>query len=254
MLHPLPLGPATITAEKMEMRRDMRKILLLLFLAGTMDLSGQTIVQQFAAVSAGAGQVSDMDLVQATGKGSVLIAMPQLLSADVKVLSVTDNAPDGGNTYKQVKGASASCSSKPVEIWYCENCNPGVTELKFHLSGHVRGSINAFMEISGLALPSVLDGSAHVSDGTATKAGLEAGPSIATTGTDFIIARFSSSPLPTGVTPATWIYKPTYVYGLSLPAGTHQPTLTGGTPGGTFCVSMAAFKTGAPVADLKEHP
>ncbi len=233
----------------------MKKIFLLLFLAGAAHLCAQTIVQQFAAVSAGAGQVSDMDLVQPTEKGSVLIAMPQLLSPDVKVLSVTDNAPDGGNTYKQVKGASASCSSKPVEIWYCENCNPGVTELKFHLSGHVRGSINTFLEISGMALSSVLDGSgAHVSDATATKGGLEPGPSIVTTGTDFIIARFSSSPLPTGVTPATWTYKPTYVYALSQPPGTHQPTLTGATPGIAFCMSVAAFKTVAPASASKENP
>jgi hypothetical protein len=233
----------------------MKKIFLLLFLAGAAHLCAQTIVQQFAAVSAGAGQVSDMDLVQPTEKGSVLIAMPQLLSPDVKVLSVTDNAPDGGNAYKQVKGASASCFSKPVEIWYCENCNPGVTELKFHLSGHVRGSINTFLEISGMALSSVLDGSGvHVSDATATKGALEEGPSIVTTGTDFIIARFSSSPLPTGVTPEMWMYKPTYVYALSQAPGTHQPTLTGATSGSTFCVSMAAFKTGAPVSVSKENP
>ena len=233
----------------------MKKILLLLFLAGTAHLFAQTIVQQFAAVSAGAGQVSDMDLVQPTEKSSVLIAMPQLLSPDVKVLNVTDNAPDGGNSYKQVKAASASCLSKPVEIWYCENCNPGVTELKFHLSGHVRGSINTFLEISGMALSSVLDGNGvHVTDASAAKDGLEAGPRITTTATDFIIARFSSSVLPTGVTPATWMYKPTYVYALNQPPGTRQFTLTGATSGSTFCVSMAAFKTGAPVSVSKENP
>ena len=231
----------------------MKNILLLLFLVGVADLSAQTIVQQFAAVSAGAGEVSDMDLNQPTGKGSVLVAMPELLSSGVNVLSVTDNAPDGGNVYKQVKGASASCSGKPIAIWYCENCKPGVTELKFHLSGHVRGSINAFLEISGMALSSVLDGNgAHVSDGTATKDGLEAGPSLVTTGTDFIIARFSSSARPTGVTPAAWTYKPTYAYGLGLPPGTYRPTFIGAS-GSSFCVSMAAFKTDAPSSGSKER-
>ena len=78
--------------------------------------------------------------------GSVLIAMPVQLSPDIKVISVTDNAPAGGNTYKQVVGATASCGKKSLEIWYCENCNPEVTELKFHLSGHVRASLNGFFE------------------------------------------------------------------------------------------------------------
>ncbi|MGB9085323.1 MAG: hypothetical protein WCC46_11925, partial [Terriglobales bacterium] len=135
-----------------------KKLLVALLLLGGLDLSAQTVVQQFAAVSAGAGTVSDMDLVSPTLKGSVLIAMPVLLSPGVKVLSVTDNAPEGGNTYKEVPGASSSCPNGPLDIWYCENCHPGVTELKFHLSGHVKSSINSFLEVSNLALSSVLDG------------------------------------------------------------------------------------------------
>src|ERR1700682_6277863 len=121
-------------------------LILLLLLWGGLQLSAQTIVQQFVAISTG-GEVSDMDLSQPTDKGSVLIAMPVLLSPGVKVLSVTDNAPDGGNTYKQVSGASSSCAKKSLDIWYCENCNPGVTELKFHLSDRVKASINAFLEV-----------------------------------------------------------------------------------------------------------
>lgn len=211
-------------------------------------VSAQTIVQQFAAVSAGAGQVSDMDLNEPTGQGSVLIAMPELLTPGVKVVSVTDNAPDGGNTYKQVKGASSSCASKPVEIWYCENCKAGVTELKFHLSGHVRASINAFLEVSGMALSSVLDGDgAHVSDGTETSDGSRVGPRIVTTATDFIIVRHSSASHAGGTAPAPWTFKSTYLYGLDLPAGTYQATITGGKSGGNFCMSAAAFKTAAQV-------
>ena len=217
--------------------------LILLLFCGGVDLRAQTIVQQFAAVSAGAGEVSDMDLNQPTGQGSLLIAMPEMLSPEIKVLSVTDDAPDGGNTYKQVKDASSSCESRAVQIWYCENCKGGVTELKFHLSGHVMGSINAFFEVSGMALSSVLDGSAHVSDGAATSEGQEIGPKIATTATDFIIARYSSSSHPTGGRPADWIFKPAYAYGRQLPAGSYQPTLTVESAGGVFCVSMAAFKT-----------
>jgi hypothetical protein len=223
-------------------------VLTLLLLCGGFELSAQTIVQQFAAVSAGAGQVSDMDLNQATGQGSVLIAMPELLSPGVKVLSVTDNAAEGGNNYKQVKAARSSCANRPVEIWYCENCKAGVTELKFHLSGHVRGSINAFLEVSDVASSSVLDGEgSHVSGGIATSEGEEVGPRIVTSSTDLIIARHSSSTHPTGVKPADWTYKPTYVYALNLPPGSYQPTLTGGSGGGGFCVSMAAFKTAAPL-------
>lgn len=49
------------------------------------------------------------------------------------VVSVTDNAPDGGNTYKQINNASSSCSKRSIDFWYCENCKADVTELKFHM-------------------------------------------------------------------------------------------------------------------------
>lgn len=225
-----------------------KRLLMLLLLCGGVGLSAQTIVQQYTAISQGTA-TSDMDLKEPTSKGSVLIAMPVQLLPGIKVLSVTDNAPDGGNTYKQVQGAFSSCANKSVEIWYCENCNPGVTELKFHLSGFAKGSINAFLEVSNLASSSVLDGSgAHASDGTASSAGLEAGPSIKTTAKDFIVARyFPNVPLPTGVTPAAWTYTPSYVFLQDAAPGTYQPTLTGAKAGDSYCMSMAAFKT-APAA------
>ncbi len=230
-----------------------KKWLMLLLLCGGASLSAQTILQQFAAVSAGAGTVSDMDLPQPTIQGSVLITMPLLLSPGVKVESVTDNAPAGGNTYKQIPSTMAACEDKSLDIWYCENCNAGVTELKFHLSGHVRASLNSFLEVSNMASSSVLDGTgAHLSNGTTTGAGLQVGPSITTTAKDFIIARyFATPPLPTGVTPAAWTYKTSYVYALNAPSGTYQPTLTGGKPASSFCMGMAAFKTGASVAASK---
>ncbi|MGA2456669.1 MAG: hypothetical protein ABSF85_03810 [Terriglobales bacterium] len=221
-------------------------LLILLLLWGGVASSAQTIVQQFVAISSG-DETSDMDLKAPTGKGSILIAMPALLAPGVKVLKVTDNAPDGGNTYKQIPGATSSCAKKSVDIWYCENCNGGVTELKYHLSGRAKANINAFLEISNVALSSVVDGhGAHVSDGSATSKGLEVGPSITTTAKDFIIARYvSSAPRPSGVTPAAWTYKTSYVYVLNAPPGTYQPTLTGGKAGGSFCMSVAAFKTAA---------
>jgi hypothetical protein len=229
------------------------RLLLLLLLWGGFELSAQTIVQQFAAVSAGAGTVSDMDLPNPSLQGSVLITMPMLLTPGIKVVSVTDNSPDGGNTYKQIPGTISSCAKQSLDIWYCENCKGGVTELKFHLSGHVRASLNSFLEVSNMASSSVLDGSgAHVSDGTATSAGLEVGPSITTTAKDFVIARyFSATPLPTGVTPAAWKYTTSYVYALDALPGSYQPTLTGAKPAGSFCMGMAAFKTGASVAGAK---
>jgi len=231
------------------------KFLIMLLLWGGVDLSAQTIVQQFAAISRGSGATSDLD-VEPTGKGSVLIAMPGQLSPGVKVVGVTDNAPDGGNTYKQVAGASSSCADHgPLDIWYCENCNPGVTELKFHVSGRGGGSINSFLEVSNLASSSVIDGSgAQVSNGTATSAGAEVGPRIKTISTDFIVARFfSDSPYPTGVTPEAWTYKPSYVYVLNAPPGTYQPTLTGGKAGESFCMSVAAFKTASPKTDHNKN-
>jgi hypothetical protein len=207
-------------------------------------LSAQTIIQQFAAVSAGAGQVSDMDLPNPTAEGSVLIAMPVQLSPDIKIVSITDNSPDGGNIYKQVPSSTSYCAKRALEIWYCEKCKAGVTELKFHLSGHVRASINGFMEVAGLAVPVALDGQGMVvSDGVASSGGALAGPSLKTTAKDFVIARFfADPPIPTGVSPAAWTYKSSYVYGLNLAPGAYQPTLTGGKASGSFCMSAAAFK------------
>jgi hypothetical protein len=226
----------------------MKKTVLMLLLLCGARMSAQTIVQQFAAISAGSGDVSDMDLNQPTSDGSVLIAMPQQLSPGIKVLKVTDNAPDGGNTYKEVTGAASSCASKVIQIFYCENCKSGVTELKFHLSGAVRASINGFLEVSNLAQSAAPDGSGvHVNDGVGTSKGLEVGPQIVTTATDFIIGRYSAATKPAGVTPDLWTYKTTYVYGLNLPAGTYQPTLNGGKAGDNFCMSVAAFKIAAPV-------
>jgi hypothetical protein len=228
--------------------------LMPLLLWGGVTLSAQTIVQQFAAISRNSGATSDLD-IEATGQGSTLIAMPGQLSPGVKVLSVTDNAPEGGNTYKQVPGASATCGhSGSLDIWYCEKCKAGVTELKFHLSSGARGSINSFLEVSNLAPSSVLDGSgAQISDGTATNSGAEVGPTTKTTSRDFIVARFfSSSPYPTGVTPESWTFKPSYVYVLNAPPGTYQPTLTGGKDGGSFCMSVAAFKNAPNDAGLQK--
>lgn len=216
----------------------------MLLCAAATPLSAQTITQQFAAISAGAAQVSDMDLPNPTAEGSVLIAMPMQLSPDVTIVSITDNAPDGGNIYKPVPGAASSCAKRALEIWYCEKCKGGVTELKFHLSAHVRASINGFMEVSGLAVPAALDGNGiSLNDGVATGAGAFVGPTMKTSAKDFVIARyFADPPIPSGVTPAVWTYKSSYAYGLNLAPGAYQPTLTGGKAGGAFCMSMAAFR------------
>ncbi|MGA8541428.1 MAG: hypothetical protein WB566_18135 [Terriglobales bacterium] len=221
-------------------------LILLVLLWGAVELSAQTIVQQFTAISQGT-TTSDMDLQQPTAKGSVLIAMPALLSPGLKVESVTDNAEGGSNTYKQVPGAASSCAGKSVDIWYCENCNPGVTELKFHISGDSRGSINAFVELSDMAVSRIADGGAHVTDGTANSSGVEVGPSLTTTGKDFIVGRFfPTAPLPNAVTPAGWTYNPSYIYMLDAPPGTYQPSLTGGKAGNGYCLGLAAFKTASP--------
>jgi hypothetical protein len=226
-----------------------------LLLSGATDLSAQTILQEFVSIGAPA-EVIDMDLPKPSLKGSTLIAMPGPLSVGIKVVSITDNAPAGGNVYKRVPGASSTSDGKSLDIWYCENCNPRVTELKFHLSALAKGSINTFLEVSDLALSSVVDGTgANVSDATAAGDGLKVGPSITTTANDFVIARFKSAGKnPTGVTPSGWTYKTTHVYALNQPPGTYQPTLTGGTPGGSYCISMAAFKTVAAAVVSKASP
>ncbi len=225
----------------------MKKTLIVLAILYAAQVSAQTVVQQFVAISRGAGTVSDMDL-EPTAEGSTLIAMPFEVTPGIKVLSVTDNAPAGGNTYKEAPGSVASCSGALLDIWYCEKCNPGVTELKFHLSGHVQMSVNTFVEVSGLQMSSVLDGEgAHVTDGTRTSDGVELGPKITTLAKDFIIARYSSPfsvPLPTAA-PAPWTFKPAYIYLLTGTPGAYTPTLTGGGTGGNYCMSVAAFKAAA---------
>jgi hypothetical protein len=186
-----------------------------------------------------------MDVPKATRAGSTLIAMPGPMSATVKVSSITDNAPAGSNLYKQVPGAASACGKQSLDIWYCEKCNPGVTELKYHFSGHVM-SVNTFLEVADLALSSPVDGNgANVTDGTASGDGVETGPAIKTTANDFIIARYASAEPPTAVTPKPWALKSTYVYAVNAPAGTHQPTLTGGGAKSNFCISLAAFKVAA---------
>jgi len=196
------------------------------------------------AISAGSGTVSDMDL-EPTAEGSTIIAMPYQLTPGVKVLSVTDNAPAGGNTYKLVPGASSFCGGKQMDIWYCEKCNPGVTELKFHLSARPQGSLNGFLEVQGLEMSSVLDGEGvHLNDGTPA-AGQQVGPKITTNASDFIVARyFTDPPMPAGVIPDTWKFDASYLY-TKGPAGNYQPALTGGGSSGKFCMSIAAFKVAA---------
>ncbi|MGA9529940.1 MAG: hypothetical protein WBS24_17635 [Terriglobales bacterium] len=231
----------------------MKKTLIVLlalcaFALSAVSVSAQTIVQQFAALSSG-GAVSDMDL-EPTTEGSTIIAMPLPLTPGLKVLSVTDNAPAGGNTYKQVPGSAATCEGKSLDIWYCEKCNAGVTELKFHLSDRSKGVINAFIEVAGLASSSVLDGEgANVTDGNRSKEGAEVGPTIKTTAKDFIVARYFSAPPPAlAVTPAEWSLMPSYAFVLSGAPGTYQPTITGGGTEGKYCMSVAAFKAAAPAA------
>jgi hypothetical protein len=223
-----------------------KKLLMLLLLWGGTYLSAQTVLQEFVSIGAPA-DVIDMDLPKPSAKGSVLIAMPGPLFAGITVASVTDNK---GNTYKQVPGAASSSEGKSLQIFYCENCNPGVTELKFHMSTFAKGSINTLLEVADLALSSVVDGSgAQVSDGTATSDGLEVGPSITTTANDFVIARYSSAaPLPKGVTPAAWAYKTTHVYVQKAAPGTYQPKLSDAAAGSKFAMSMAAFKAADKVA------
>ena len=230
----------------------MKRALLLCALLWASQSPAQSVLQHFIAVSKGAGTVSDMD-IGTTSEGSVIIAMPLELTPGITVLSVTDNAPTGSNIYKKVSGSTASCANQAMEIWYCEKCSAGVTELKFHLSDHVRASLNSLVEVSGLQLPAALDGEGtHLNDGTRTSKGEEVGPVIKTTASDFIIARYNSDfPIPKAVAPDPWQYRTSYVYITNGPAGTYQPTLSGGEgKSGKYCMSAAAFKAapGAPSA------
>jgi hypothetical protein len=226
------------------------KFLVFLLLMGGVELSAQTIVQQFVSLTRAEALQPHIDILP-THAGSLIIVMPGPLNSGITVVSVEDNATAGSSTYKQVPGAASSSAgmNSALDIWYCENCNAGATEIKINLSAPAKGSMNAFLEVSNMALASSLDGSGvQLSNGTGSSAGLEVGPSITTTAKDFVIARYVSTfPSPTGVTPAPWTYKSTYVYVPNGPPGTYQPTLTGAGPGASFCMSMAAFKVAASV-------
>lgn len=84
--------------------------------------------------------------------------------------------------------------------------------------------MNVILEVSDLALANVLDGvGTQITDVPVGSDGREVGPKLVTTACDFAIAQYSSTPFPSAVkevTPATWVYKPTYIYGISLPPGT----------------------------------
>jgi hypothetical protein len=226
------------------------KLLVFLLLLGGVELRGQTIVQQFVSLTRAQTLQPHID-ISPTRAGSLIIVMPGPLSSDIKVVSVTDNATAGDKTYKQVDGAASSSTgmNSALDIWYCEKCKGGATEIKINLSAPAKGSMNAFLEVANMASSSALDGSGvNLTNGTGSSAGLEVGPSLTTTATDFIIARYVSTfTSPTGVTPAAWTYKSTYVYIPKAPAGTYQPTLTGASPAASFCMSMAAFKIAASV-------
>lgn len=222
----------------------MKKTILILSLLlwGGVALSAQTIVQQLTSLSQGAHD-SLMELKEPTSKGSLLIALSTIVSPGVRVLTVTDDAQGGSNVYKKIAGASSSCANKFIDIWYCENCKPGATVVTFHQT-EASASVISFLEVSNMASSSVLDGSgAQVSDGTATSAGLELGPSFKTTATDFIVSAYF--PPPSGLTSAAWKFSPSFAYAQNEPPGTYQPTLTGAKPNGNFCIGVAAFKTGA---------
>jgi hypothetical protein len=227
-----------------------KKLLVFLLLMGGVELSAQTIVQQFVSLTRAEALQPHIDILP-THAGSLIIVMPGPLNSGITVVSVEDNATTGSSTYKQVPGAASSSTGRnsALDIWYCENCNAGATEIKINLSAPAKGSMNAFLEVSNMALSSALDGGGvNLSNGTGSSAGLEVGPSITSTAKDFVIARYVSTfTSPTGVTPAAWTYKSTYVYMLNGPAGTYQPTLTGASPGASFCMSMAAFKIGTTV-------
>ena len=66
-----------------------KKILIFLFLLGTVELPAQTIVQELFSVG-GPSHISDMDVKAPTSEGSILIAMPGPLATGIKVLGIND--------------------------------------------------------------------------------------------------------------------------------------------------------------------
>jgi hypothetical protein len=219
----------------------MKKNLLLLslLLPASVASSAQTVLQQFTSLSQGSVHRSFIELKQPTRKGSVLIAIPMFVAPNIRVLKVSDDGPEGGSVYHKIEAAAASCANKFVDIWYCENCKAGVTEIKMELSDTAQG-LNSFLEVADLAPSAAIDGpGAHVSDGTATIAGQAPGASITTSAQDFVLAAYF--PPAAGITPASWAFTRSFAYLQSAPPGTYQPTLTGAKPG-NYCMAMAAFK------------
>jgi hypothetical protein len=108
---------------------------------------------------------SDSVVVLPTLAGDLLV-VGITLAALGSVISITDNAPGGGNAYESDVRASDP-STESAEIWYARNSRAGATEVTVTLSA-APSFVMWFTELSGLDPTSPLDATNTVSDQMAT--------------------------------------------------------------------------------------
>lgn len=75
-----------------------------------------------------AGGKTGLPALTPTGSGNLVVVAVQLKDSDA-VVSITDDAPGGSNTYVAIPAAHAidSNAASGVEIWYATNSRPGAT-------------------------------------------------------------------------------------------------------------------------------
>ncbi len=112
-----------------------------------------------------------------SGAGHLIVVAAHL--ADMgSVLAITDNAPNGGNTYASIAMARATNTNPPdaVEIWFARDSSAGATTITIATSTLIVGGVA--WEVSGIRTDSPVDTATTLDAQAATTTPL--GPHITT--------------------------------------------------------------------------
>lgn len=169
------------------------------------------------------------------------------------VVSVTDNATGGSNTYVQASGAAGTTGVDQTDVWYCLSAaHAGATTVTVTFSG-VAGTFNKeawVFEVSGFT-SAAFDLAANVTNGTGV-ASTDTGASVTTTSTTGFLVGVITTSFTIAANPKAGNeftsggdISATSDAACSLISSTataHQPVWTDGTATASFCSSTAAFK------------
>jgi hypothetical protein len=131
------------------------------------------LVQSAAAAATGSGTVFRLN-TQATGGGNLLAVGLSIfeISGAACVVSITDNAPGGGNVYSSAGAFASDSASGGAEIWYAANSRAGATQMTITLRAGCSGRRPAtyFAEFSGVAAVNPLENAVAASNQPASMA------------------------------------------------------------------------------------